>query len=144
MDRVNYAIDEIKKKDGNLFDSEAQAKNAKMKSLFEELILIKKEEGKYYQISSEEAKSAAAIKVAESKGFNFGSAENLRQELLKFNIEVNTQIRNARNGQYNRNPSSLDSWPAASPNQNSRQSFTSKSEKIAQSPAKNLELAEFG
>jgi hypothetical protein len=143
MDRVNYAIDEIKKKNGNLFNSEAQAKNDKMKNLFDELILIKKEEGKYYKMS-DEGKSAAAIDVAKSKGFDFGSAENLRQELLKFNIEVNTQIRNARSGHYNTNPSSLDSWPVASPNQNSRQSFTSKSEKIAQSPAKNLELAEFG
>jgi len=144
MDRVNDAITNIQDKERNLFDSVAKAKNAKMKSLFDELILIKKEKGKYYQISSEEAKSEAAIKVAKSRGFDFGSAENLRQELLKFNIEVNTQIRNARNGQYNRNPSSLDSWPVASPNQNSRQSFTSKSEKIAHSPAKNLELAEFG
>ena len=143
MDRVNNAIDEIKKKDGNLFDSVAQAKNDRMKNLFAELILIKKEEGKYYKMSDEK-KSAAAIEVARAKGFDFGSAENLRQELLKFNIEVNTKVRNAIGGQYNTNPSSLDSWPVTNPNHNSKQSFNSKSEKIAQSPAKNLELAEFG
>jgi hypothetical protein len=143
MDRVNNALTEIQKKDSNLFDSVAQAKNEKMKSLFDELLAIKKEEGKYYKMSDED-KSVVAIEVAKSKGFDFGNAENLRQELLKFNIEVNTKIRNARSGHYNTNPSSLDSWPATSPNQNSRQSFTSKSEKVAQSPAKNLELAEFG
>lgn len=143
MDRVNNAITQIKAKDGSLFDSVAQAKNGKMKDLFDELILIKKEEGEYYQMNDNE-KSEAAIKVAESKGFNFGSAENLRQELLKFNIEINTKIRNAESSQYNTDPSSLNSWPAARTTQNSSQAFPRSSEKLAQSPAKNLELAEFG
>ena len=143
MDRVNNAITSIKEKDGSLFDSAAQAKNDKMKSLFDELILIKKEEGKYYKMIDEE-KSAKAIEVAKSKGFDFGSAENLRQELLKFNIEVNTQIRNARNRQYNTNPSSLNSWPPSGSAETSNQAFTSRAEKVAQSPAKNLELGEIG
>jgi hypothetical protein len=84
------------------------------------------------------------IEVAQLKGFSFGSAENLRQELLKFNIELNTEIRNARMRQYNTNPSSLNSWSAADTNHSSRQTFPRPPEKLAQSPAKNLELAEFG
>lgn len=114
-----------------------------MINLFEELLLIKKGKGQYYEMSDEQ-KSATAIEVAQSEGFNFGSAENLRQELRKFNIELNTEIRNTRSGQYNRNPSSLNSWPAADTNQSSSQTFPHSSEKLAQSPAKDLELAEFG
>ena len=143
MQRVTYAITKIEDLSNNLFDSVAQAQNDKMKNLFEELLLIKKEEGKYYKMSDEQ-KSAAAIEVAQSKGFNFSSAENLRQELLKFNIEVNTKIRNARSGQYNTDPSSLNSWPAAGTNQSSSQTSPRPSSKLAQSPAQNLELAEFG
>jgi peptidoglycan hydrolase-like protein with peptidoglycan-binding domain len=143
MQRVTYAITEITKKSDGLFDSKAQARNDKMRDLFEKLLAIKKEEGKYYKMNDEQ-KSAAAIEVAQSEGFNFGSAENLRQELLKFNIELNTEIRNARSGQYKTHPSSLNSWPAASTNQSSSKNFPRSSEKLAQSPAKNLELAEFG
>jgi hypothetical protein len=144
MDRVNDAITKIKEKSPNLFNSAAEEQISKMNDLFTELVKIKKEKGQYYGMTDEQ-KSAAAVRVAQDKGFNLNSIEDLRSEILKFNVEINTQIRNAKPDQYNINPSQSDNRSSYIPNQNHEQSaFRHTGNNIAQSPVKTIELPEFG
>ncbi|NES70843.1 MAG: hypothetical protein F6K24_39360 [Okeania sp. SIO2D1] len=101
----------------------------------------KKEEGNYYGMN-EQQKSEVALRVAQEKGFNFSSIEQLRQEIQEFSIQINSQIRNARPEQYNTSPSQLNNWPTYEPGQEMSQ--TLDQEDIAQVPTNVIELPEFG
>jgi len=145
IDRVNDAIKTIKdanKENPNLFTPETIRNIDRMLALFDELVLIKKEKGKYYEMGDDE-KTTEAIAVAREKGFNITNTADLRKQLLEYSAQVNSQIRNALSAKYRTNPSSLNNQPVDT-NLHSSRTLHPRSELLAKSSAKNLELAEFG
>ncbi|MEG3973004.1 peptidoglycan-binding protein [Microcoleus sp. herbarium8] len=144
IDRVNDAIKtilEANKQNPNLFDPKTIKNIERMQALFDELILIKKEKGRYYEMGDDQ-KTTAAIAVALEKGFNITNTADLRKELLEFSAQVNSQIRNSLSAKYRTNPSSLNNQPVETKLHSSR--LKNQSELVAKSSAQNLELAEFG
>ncbi len=145
MDRVNNALAKIKEKYSDsydpVFDSDTQAEIKKMKDLFDELILIKKEKGKYFEMS-EKQKGDAAEQEANNQGFGVSSIEQLRQRFVDFNVKINSQLRNARQGQYDTSPSELDTWLRYEPIPETSQ--TPEQQNLAQKPRNIIELPEFG
>ena len=115
VDRVSNAIDEIKKITGDLsdiFEPQTLSNIEAVKATSTELVKIKKGEGKYYNLD-DNAKAVQAIEVGQGYPFNTDTIEAIRQGLLHFNIEVNTQLRKAKPEQYNSSPSELNQWPQA-------------------------------
>ena len=145
MDRVNNALEKIKEKYSDsydpVFDSDTQTEIKKMKDLFDKLILIKKEKGEYFGMS-EKQKGDAAEQEAKDQGFNFGGIEQLRKRFVDFNVKINSQLRNARQGQYDTSPSELDTWLRYEPMPETSQ--TPEPENLAQKPRNIIELPEFG
>ncbi len=145
MERVNFALQQIKEKYPDLFnsafDSDVRAEIEKMKKLFNELVLIKKEKGDYFGMS-EQQKADTALLVASEKRFGVNSINELRQEFVNFNVNINSRLRNVRPEEYNTFPSDLDTWLRYEPMPETSQ--TPEQQNLAQKPRDIIELPEFG
>ncbi len=144
MDRVNFALGKLKEEHLNLYNSafsDIQEEIDKMKKVFDELILIKKEEGKYFEMD-EAQKASEAEQFAKQNGFNVNSINELRQEFVNFNVNINSRLRNVRPEQYNTSPSDLDTWLRYEPMPETSQ--TPEQQNLAQKPRDIIELPEFG
>jgi hypothetical protein len=140
LKRINDAITNIKTTEPHLFHGSVVNRIQQMKDFYNKLEAVKRGKQDFYGMSDTE-KTAAALEIMQQQGLNFPTVEALRQDLLQFNIEINTQLRNGRPRQYDAAPSDLNNSATHDPTQQSQAPLPT-SAAVAQTP--RINLPEFG